>query len=50
MQRLGKTETESKIAEAMELIDQVVSTRTVRFSKALKRKLHKAEMLLASIA
>ncbi len=49
MQQLGKTETESKIAEAMELIDQVASVKTVRFSKALKKKLHKAEMLLASL-
>lgn len=50
MQKLGKTETESKVAEAMELIDQVASYQGVRFNKLLKKKLHKAEMILASIA
>lgn len=49
MQKLGKTEIESKIAEAMELIEHVASYNGVRFTNSLKQKLHQAELILATL-
>jgi hypothetical protein len=49
MQQLSKTDIESKVNEALELIDFVASANTVRLTKALKDKLHKAEIILTSL-
>ncbi len=42
-------EFESRVNEALELIEDVASSNNVRFNNKLKRKLHKAELILISL-